>query len=320
MANTRQQQHTIESAARKYGIDPHVLWGVFGAESNFGRNKNNSSAGAQGPFQFMPATARGMGINPHNFRQAAFGAARYLSQYKDRGVEGMLAAYNAGPAGNPNNAETRAYIPRVLQLAKTYQGGTGKERGSGRGATPRAGAAPTAASYTGAVDNSAMRTQLKAQYLLNRNDPNALLQLATGLQGAQDQPGTLHYQPKGQQPAASSSPSSAKTPHGKGKLLELFWQGAGGINAKNGKKVPQGFVSGHKDHVHVAAGPKTVIELGHLAQKMGLHVGENPKFGGVEPVHVSGSYHYKNEAIDVSGPPALMREYAHRVATMYGVR
>jgi hypothetical protein len=36
---------------------------------------------------------------------------------------------------------------------------------------------------------------------------------------------------------------------------------------------------------------------------MGLHVGENPHFGGVTPVHVQGSYHYKGEAIDVSGDP-----------------
>lgn len=36
------------------------------------------------------------------------------------------------------------------------------------------------------------------------------------------------------------------------KLAELFWQGAGGIDIDNGQVVPQGFVSGHTDHVHVA--------------------------------------------------------------------
>lgn len=35
-------------------------------------------------------------------------------------------------------------------------------------------------------------------------------------------------------------------------LAELFWQGAGGVNYDNGHKVPQGFVTGHEDHVHVA--------------------------------------------------------------------
>jgi hypothetical protein len=119
------ERRVIERAARAYGIEPSLLWGVFGAESNFGRNKNRSSAGAQGPFQFMPATAKSYGINPYNFKQAANAAAKYLSTYiKDRGVEGALAAYNAGPAGNPNNPETRAYIPKVLQLAKTWGGGS----------------------------------------------------------------------------------------------------------------------------------------------------------------------------------------------------
>jgi hypothetical protein len=103
-------------------------------------------------------------------------------------------------------------------------------------------------------------------------------------------------------------------------LKEEFWQGAGGIDVKNGKRVPQGFVEGHQDHVHVAAGPKTVVELGKLAQKMGLHVGENPHFGGVAPVHAKNSYHYRGEAIDVSGDAKLMRKYASKVAQLYGIK
>jgi hypothetical protein len=103
-----------------------------------------------------------------------------------------------------------------------------------------------------------------------------------------------------------------------GQLYELFWQGHNGINVKNGQPEPQGFVSGHTDHVHVAAGPRSVIRLGKLAESMGLHVGENPHFGGVTPdVHVKTSWHYKGQAIDVSGDPAVMAKYAHRVAKLY---
>lgn len=132
------QKRIIANAANRYGLNPALLWGVYGAETNFGRNVSTSGAGAVGPFQFMPATARGMGIDPLNFRQAAFGAARYLSQYRGRGVAGMLAAYNAGPAGDPNNPETRAYIPRVQELARSWNGpepsggGGGGDRGGGR--------------------------------------------------------------------------------------------------------------------------------------------------------------------------------------------
>lgn len=104
-------------------------------------------------------------------------------------------------------------------------------------------------------------------------------------------------------------------------LFELFWQGDGGVDVKNGKLVPQGFVSGHEDHVHLAAGPKTTRELGRLAQsKFGLHVGENAAFGGVNPVHVNGSYHYRDRAIDVSGDAAKMRAFAHYVAQRYGIK
>jgi hypothetical protein len=119
-------------------------------------------------------------------------------------------------------------------------------------------------------------------------------------------------------PTRRSSSTSAK---GLSPLKELFYQGPGGVDVKNGRVIPQGSVSGHQDHVHVAAGPKTVRYLGGLAQQLGLHVGENPAFGGVTPVHVKDSYHYRNggEAIDVSGNPAAMRRYAKSVARMYGL-
>jgi hypothetical protein len=125
----KQQVQIITRAARSAGIKPAILWGLYGQESDFGRNKNVSSAGAQGPFQFMPETAKSYGINPYNFRQAAFAAAKYLATYKGRGVKGMLAAYNAGPAGNPNNPETRAYVPSVLAKAKSFPGAAGGSLG-----------------------------------------------------------------------------------------------------------------------------------------------------------------------------------------------
>jgi hypothetical protein len=126
--------------------------------------------------------------------------------------------------------------------------------------------------------------------------------------------------PMGSAPDPSTKSTTATSAKGLSPLRELFYQGPGGIDIKDGKVQPQGFVSGHQDHVHVAAGPKTTRYLGSLAEQMGLHVGENPAFGGVNPVHVKNSYHYKNEAIDVSGNPAAMRRYAASVARIYGFR
>jgi hypothetical protein len=150
----------IAEAAQRYGISPAILWGVYGAETNFGRIKSNSPAGAQGPFQFMPATARAYGVNPHNFFSAVRGAAKYLSQYKSRGVAGMIAAYNAGPAGNPNNSETRAYIPKVIRLAKSWPGvgsrGGGGGSGGGGGGGSQMG--PTGLDFLEAAESKAQLT------------------------------------------------------------------------------------------------------------------------------------------------------------------
>lgn len=106
----------ITEAANRYGIPAPVLWGLYGTETGFGKNVTTSSAGAVGPFQFEPATAKGMGVNPYDFKSAAFGAARYLSQYKGRGIAGMLSAYNAGPAGGLQ----QGYVNTTLSNAKSY--------------------------------------------------------------------------------------------------------------------------------------------------------------------------------------------------------
>lgn len=110
------QKAIITAAAQKYGIDPKILYGVYGTETGFGSNLSTSSAGAVGPFQFEPGTAKSLGIDPYDFKQAAYGAARYLSQYKSRGVAGMLSAYNAGPAGGLQ----QGYVDTTLKNAAGF--------------------------------------------------------------------------------------------------------------------------------------------------------------------------------------------------------
>jgi hypothetical protein len=202
----------------------------------------------------------------------------------------------------------------AAQFRGRYQGVSGQAQallGGGGGGTAPMGPATTR-TITPGVDNSAVRAGLIQQFLGRQNqDP---LDFAMGIRAAQDV-APVTKTTRQTMPAKQTGNLRGKSP-----LLELFWQGQGGINAKNGKIQPQGFVSGHKDHVHVAAGPKTIVQLGKLAQSMGLRVGENPHFGKVNPVHVANSYHYKGEAIDVSGSPAAMRAYAHRVASLYGIQ
>lgn len=176
---------------------------------------------------------------------------------------------------------------------------------------------------TPGVDNSGARASAALQFLRSKSkDP---VYLAQQVQGLQDTPAVTKTTTTPTGTTGGTTPSAKPTTNsdgrvGGGPLLELFWQGAGGINAKNGQRVEQGFVSGHTNHVHVASGPVTTRRLGKLAQEMGLHVGENNAFGGVAPVHVQNSNHYHDRAIDVSGDPAKMRAFAHRVAKMYKVR
>lgn len=56
------------------------------------------------------------------------------------------------------------------------------------------------------------------------------------------------------------------------------------------------------------------------ARALGLRVGEHPDFGGVDPVHVQGSYHYKGRAIDVSGDTNRLSRFANQMDRLYGPR
>jgi hypothetical protein len=192
--------------------------------------------------------------------------------------------------------------------------------GGGGGSTAAPSSTTTTTSTTPGVDNSSLRRQLVAGFLAQGGVKNteATATFAAAYRNAQDVPGQTS-----RATSTSTSPSPSPSTGGSGpagsKVLELIHNDGGkGYGIKNGQvvngqQVFAGVWAGHADHVHVAAGPKTVVALGKLAQSMGLHVGENPHFGGVNPVHVPGSFHYKGEAIDVSGDPRLMDRYARAV-------
>lgn len=71
-------------AARKYHVPFWLLWGVKVVESGPSGTGIGavSSAGAQGPFQFLPSTASEYGVNVNSFQSSAYGAAHYLSDLK----------------------------------------------------------------------------------------------------------------------------------------------------------------------------------------------------------------------------------------------
>lgn len=105
------QKAIITEAADRYGVRPETLWGLYGTETSFGK------AAGGNPFQFEPSTAKSMGLRDvNNFKEAANDAAKYLGEYKSRGLAGMLSAYNAGPAGGLQPT----YVKTTEANAKTY--------------------------------------------------------------------------------------------------------------------------------------------------------------------------------------------------------
>lgn len=133
MAVPQEFDSLFDAAASEYGVDPTILKGIAYAESRFRPDiisgKVASPAGAVGLMQFMPATAKEMGINPLDPAEAVFGAAAYLRQSLDKfdgDVEKAVASYNFGRnrdlygksdwhKGLP--AETRNYVGTVLEFA-----------------------------------------------------------------------------------------------------------------------------------------------------------------------------------------------------------
>jgi hypothetical protein len=115
-------------AGARHGVDPSLLAAVASQESGFNASAV-SHAGAQGLMQFMPATAKGLGVNALDPTSAIDGAARYLSSLSKQfgSTELALAAYNAGPGtvtrygGVPPYPETQNYVRAVMTKAEAYR-------------------------------------------------------------------------------------------------------------------------------------------------------------------------------------------------------
>ena len=127
----------VARSAAAHGLAPLLLAALLRSESGFDAGAV-SPAGAQGIAQFMPATARGMGLrDPFDPAQAIPAAARLLAGHLRAfgSVPLALAAYNAGPdavtrhGGVPPYRETQAYVARILALA----GGAAMVAGGGGG-------------------------------------------------------------------------------------------------------------------------------------------------------------------------------------------
>ena len=101
-------------AERRFGVPWNVLAAVNFVETAFGKVRSPSTAGAQGPMQFLPATWRayGLGGDVHDPRDAILGAANYLrASGARRDLRRALYAYNRSPL----------YVEAVLAYARVIR-------------------------------------------------------------------------------------------------------------------------------------------------------------------------------------------------------
>jgi soluble lytic murein transglycosylase-like protein len=109
---------------KKYNLPPGLLYAVAMTESA-GKRFAVSEVGAQGPFQFMPPTAKAYGLKGDDvfdwYKSADAAAKMYgsLSKQFNGDLDKMLAGYNWG-TGNMSKygmknmpKQTREYIPKV---------------------------------------------------------------------------------------------------------------------------------------------------------------------------------------------------------------
>jgi len=100
----------FHEAEQRFGVPWEVLAAVMYVESKFGRARSASTAGAQGPMQFLPSTWNqyGMGGNIDDPHDAILGAANFL-RANGAPADGRRALY----AYNHSDR----YVDAVLDLA-----------------------------------------------------------------------------------------------------------------------------------------------------------------------------------------------------------
>ncbi|MGC2375008.1 MAG: lytic murein transglycosylase, partial [Solirubrobacteraceae bacterium] len=110
-----------QAAGAAYGIPWQVLAAINEVETDYGRDLNVSSAGAEGWMQFLPSTWGQYGVDvnndgfqdPYNPADAIFAAARYLKAAGgDRDIRAAVFSYN----------HSQSYVNSVLLRARLLGG------------------------------------------------------------------------------------------------------------------------------------------------------------------------------------------------------
>ena len=109
----------IQSAGQQYNVDPSLIHAVIQTESSGNPNAvgpQTQYGQAEGLGQFIPATAKSLGIsNPFDPAQAVPGIAKLLSENLDRygDVQKAISAYHGGTDPANWGPKTQAYVQKV---------------------------------------------------------------------------------------------------------------------------------------------------------------------------------------------------------------
>ena len=310
-----QQQHVIRliiAIGRQRGMPRKAILAALttGAVESHFRNLKGGDRDSEGWRQ----ERRAFYANPRNLHASI---NRFYDEWqhdaRGRGLTVGQQAQAVQQSGFPDRYQYK--LPLAKRLLRRADGGTALASGSLTGVAgtpPRVRPGSTKIDYGAALVDTLLTNRGKPGGLMkaiNRaeNDPQYQTVTAPKIVGGK----TRKYQV----PAAGPGDVN-RAVKGEGRILEVFYDPLG--HYYDSGRVVKGAIGGHGDHVHVSASPKLVVRLGRMAQQMGLHVGENPHFGGVDPVHVKGSFHYSGRAIDVSGDPAKLRQFARHVIRMTG--
>ena len=112
----------IKQAATGTGLPESIVAAQNYTESGYGRNEGPSSAGAEGPWQFLKSTFTDLGFplsGITNWNVSTQAYIKYMNQLlvEEHGnVRNALAAYNAGPG---NISAGYGYADSILSMAGT---------------------------------------------------------------------------------------------------------------------------------------------------------------------------------------------------------
>ena len=115
----------LASAELRHRLPCGLLGAIVQVESG-GHPHRISPAGAMGPLQLIPSTARALGVSdPFDPEESLDAAARYLRTQLNtfHSVRLAAAAYNAGPGAIvhravPHNGQTEIYVERVMHAMR----------------------------------------------------------------------------------------------------------------------------------------------------------------------------------------------------------